>query len=98
MGVLNSKIKNFPFLPFVTFVIGFPILSFASIEINAVFNNSSICSSVKSLGKLITYNSISFLLMSDSEIGISSILSKELLLSSNPGLPKYLYGLLERGK
>ena len=36
--------------------------------------------------------------MSDSDIGISSILSKEILLSSNPGLPKYLYGLLESGK
>ena len=95
---LNYKMKKLPFLYLVTFIIGFPILSFASIDIKAVFNNSFIWSSSRSIGKLITYNSKSFLLMSDSDIGISSIFSKEIMLSSNPGLPKYLHGLLESGK
>jgi len=68
--------KYLPFLGFVTLVIGSPFLSLASIDIKAVFNNSLICSSVKSCGKFITYNSKSFLVISELDIGISSIFSR----------------------
>ena len=93
---LNSSKKNLPFFGLVTFVIGSPFFSLASIDTKAVFNNSLIWSSVKSWGKLTTYNSKSFLQMSEGDTGISFNLSRP--ISSKLGLPKYLYGLDEIGE